>query len=56
MQLGESLDVGPDRADEARDRGTPLLDAIVKRAKDAGKLRGDFDTTDIIFCSTRSAP
>src|SRR5439155_24105143 len=38
-----------DRADEARNRITPLLDAIVQRAKNQGTLRDDFDTTDIIF-------
>ncbi len=41
--------LGPDRAREARDRITPLLDAIVQRAKDQGTLRSDFDTSDIVF-------
>jgi AcrR family transcriptional regulator len=38
-----------DRADEARNRITPLLDAIVDRAKDHGMLRDDFATSDIVF-------
>ena len=37
------------RVDQARDRITPLLTALVERAKDQGKLRPDFDVTDIIF-------
>lgn len=41
--------LGQDRADEARNRITPLLDAIVERARDQGTLRRDFSTTDIIF-------
>lgn len=41
--------LGQARADEARNRITPLLDAIVQRAKDQGTLRPDFDTSDIVF-------
>ncbi len=41
--------LGQDRADEARNRITPLLDAIVERAQDQGRLRPDFDTSDIVF-------
>ena len=41
--------LGDDRAGEARDRITPLLDTIVQRAKDQGTLRRDFATTDIVF-------
>ena len=39
-----------ERADEARDRITPLLDAIVDRAPGSGHApRADFSPTDIVF-------
>ena len=42
-------DLGQERADEARDRITPLLQALVDRARQQGHLRPDFDATDIVF-------
>lgn len=42
-------DLGQERADEARDRITPLLHALVDRARQQGHLRPDFDATDIVF-------
>src|SRR4051812_19805175 len=42
-------DLGPERADEARDRITPLLHTLVDRARRQGHLRPDFDATDIVF-------
>src|SRR3954454_21183110 len=42
-------ELGQERADEARDRITPLLHALVDRARQQGHLRPDFDATDIVF-------
>src|SRR4051812_48709027 len=42
-------DLGQERADEARDRITPLLHALVDRARQQGHLRADFEATDIVF-------
>ena len=40
--------LGQERA-EARDRISPLLEALVDRARQQGHLRPDFDATDIVF-------
>jgi AcrR family transcriptional regulator len=42
-------DLGQDRADEARDRIGPRLQALVDRARQQGHLRPDFDATDIVL-------
>src|SRR5215203_778143 len=41
--------LGQHRVNEARDRIAPLVSSIVDRAKEAGVLRSDFDSTDAIF-------
>lgn len=40
---------GRERLDAARDRLAPLNAAIVERAKEQGKLRADFASTDLVF-------
>ncbi len=49
--LGELLmgDAGRGRVAAIRDRLGPLADKIVERAKHAGRLRSDFDTTDLVM-------
>ncbi len=49
--LGELLmgDAGRGRVAAIRDRLGPLADKIVERAKQAGRLRPDFDTTDLVM-------
>ena len=41
--------LGQHRVNEARDRIAPLVSSVVDRAKEAGVLRSDFDSTDAIF-------
>lgn len=41
--------MGHERLDESRDRLAPLIDAIAERAKQGGRLRPDFEGTDIVF-------
>ena len=40
---------GRERLDAARERLAPLNAAIVERAKEQGKLRADFASTDLVF-------
>lgn len=49
--LGELLmgDAGRGRVAAIRDRLGPLADKIVERAKQSGRLRDDFDTTDLVM-------
>ncbi len=49
--LGELLmgDAGRGRVAAIRDRLGPLADKIVERAKQSGRLRADFDTTDLVM-------
>lgn len=49
--LGELLmgDAGRGRVAAIRDRLGPLADKIVERAKHSGRLRSDFDTTDLVM-------
>ena len=48
-QIFTNPDVGPQRADESRDRIAPLLDTLADRARDQGHARPDFHGTDIFF-------
>jgi len=41
--------MGHERLDESRDRLAPLIDAMAERAKHGGRLRPDFEGTDIVF-------
>jgi len=44
------------RFDGPGDRITPLISAIIDRAKDQGKLRADFEPTDLLFLQFALAP
>jgi AcrR family transcriptional regulator len=41
--------MGHQRLDESRDRLAPMIDAMAERAKEEGRLRPDFEGTDIVF-------
>ena len=41
--------IGHERLDESRDRLAPMVDALAERAKQGGRLRPDFEGTDIVF-------
>ena len=49
-------ELGQHRVNEARDRIAPLVSSIVERAKEAGVLRSDFDSTDAIFIQVAWPP
>lgn len=48
-QIMNTPGLGRERVNEARDRIAPLITQIVKRAKQQGTLRQDFDQTDVVF-------
>jgi AcrR family transcriptional regulator len=48
-QIMNDPSLGQARVAEARDRIAPLMGQLVKRAKEQGAVRPDFDQTDIIF-------
>jgi AcrR family transcriptional regulator len=48
-QIMNTPTLGDARVGEARDRIAPLIDALVKRAKQQGTVRPDFDQSDVIF-------
>jgi AcrR family transcriptional regulator len=48
-QIMNNSALGDARVGEARDRIAPLITTLVERAKHQGKVRSDFDQTDLIF-------